>query len=1220
MTWRSQLGAVTAGLAASALAIGGLSTAAVAADDGPVEAGITVPKVEGMGDDWINGVDISSILSLEESGVTFYNEAGQEEDLFTVLADHGVNWVRVRVWNDPWTADGNGYGGGNVDADRATEIGKRATAAGMQVLVNFHYSDFWAHPGQQQLPKAWKDLDTVEQRAQAVEDYTRETLQTMKDAGVDVGMVQIGNENTPNSSEQIVEVGGWSDFATVVDAGASAVREVVPDAKVAVHFTNPERGNHPDFADQLAAQNVDYDVFLSSYYPFWHGDLDDLTASLNEIANEHHKDVAVAEVSWAYTLADGDGHENTIKTAYDQYSISVQGQALAIRDVMQAVADVDGGRGIGTFYWEPAWLPVGPPSALESNKELWEAHGSGWASSFAGEYEPDDAGVYYGGTSWDNQALFDFDGHPLESLNVYEYAVTGSVAPREVDGVASPSLTVTDGATISLPSSVEVRYTDGTSEQATVTWNARTEWIDGPGRYTITGTTAGGIDVTATVEVLDSNSTGDNLVVNPGFEDVAAGWTGTGTGFTIGREEDPRSGARATHWYSTNANSFEIAQTLTGVPAGTYRLSAFAQGDGASPDASVTVYAQHGISTVSASATLQGYEVWQNPTTDLLSVSAGGTVDIWIEWDMGPGAWGTLDDVTFALGSELPVAHTTELADLAAQARDIDTEGYTAVSVLALERALQRADFALGAGNPSQATVDGATAALQAAIDGLETGDATTPDPTVVPVSLDIVDGATVVLPETVTVTAFDDSTSTEAVTWNDSYEWISGPGVYTVTGLTENGWTATATITVRPALLLANGGFENGTQDASPWEITAGDEWPAAEVGTAWVSEYSEIEGSFALNGWSDDSEGPDFWLSAKQTTDELQAGTYRVSATVAGGNNVLGLDNSASSTTYELGVWDGAAYHSVDLGLLGWPDQDTQSVEFTLAQPAAVDISLSAEIVRGDWSYADNVVLERISDADPADTTALTAVLDEAAAVDRESYTTESVAALDLAVERAHVVLGADAPAQDAIARATAGVRSALDALVEREDPVEPTPEPTPEPSTDTTPEPTEEPTTGPTAEPTPVPTEEPTPEPTGTPTIEVGGGLTTVTAGDTITLRLTGLPDGQVEVGIASVYQRLAQVDVVDGSAIVTVTIPADLEPGRHHLQVRDASGAILAEYAITVEAPAQDAVASGDDATGEALPVTGADGGRLAGLLLVAIAFAAAGTALVVRRRS
>ena len=139
--------ALTAAVAAVAAIAAPLMIAATAnATDPAVEAGITVEKVDGMPADFAAGVDVSSVLSLEESGVVFRDDRGRPADPFTVLADHGVNYVRVRVWNDPWDASGHGYGGGNVDVDRAVEIGERATAAGLGVLVDFHYSDFWADP------------------------------------------------------------------------------------------------------------------------------------------------------------------------------------------------------------------------------------------------------------------------------------------------------------------------------------------------------------------------------------------------------------------------------------------------------------------------------------------------------------------------------------------------------------------------------------------------------------------------------------------------------------------------------------------------------------------------------------------------------------------------------------------------------------------------------------------------------------------------------------------------------------------------------------------------------------------------------------------------------------------------------------------------------------------------------------------------------------------
>ena len=129
-----------------------LPTAIVEGDE------IFVTPVEGITDDFIKGMDISSVLVQEASGVKYYDEAGKETDLFKVLADAGINYIRVRVWNDPYDADGNGYGGGNCDVNTAAEIGKRAAKYGMKLLVDFHYSDFWADPNKQMSPKAWEAM------------------------------------------------------------------------------------------------------------------------------------------------------------------------------------------------------------------------------------------------------------------------------------------------------------------------------------------------------------------------------------------------------------------------------------------------------------------------------------------------------------------------------------------------------------------------------------------------------------------------------------------------------------------------------------------------------------------------------------------------------------------------------------------------------------------------------------------------------------------------------------------------------------------------------------------------------------------------------------------------------------------------------------------------------------------------------------------------------
>ncbi|MFB7886035.1 glycosyl hydrolase 53 family protein [Microbacterium sp. NPDC056057] len=703
----ARLAAVAASLA---LVVTGLAAAPAAADDGPVEAGITVPKVENLPADFISGVDVSSAIALEESGVVFRDAAGQPADLFDVLADAGVTDVRVRVWNDPFDAAGNGYGGGDNDVAHAVEIGKRATDAGLGVLVDFHYSDFWADPAKQQAPKAWAAM-TVAQKAVAVTDFTTDALEELRTAGVDVQMVQVGNE----TNNAVAGVSGWDGMAQIFSAGSAAVRAVFPDALVAVHFTNPESsGRYAGYAANLASRGVDYDVFASSYYPYWHGTVTNLTSVLKNVADTYGKKVMVAETSWAYTLEDGDGHGNVIDLPAEatQYPVSVQGQADAVRDVIQAVANV-GSAGIGVFYWEPAWLPVGPPSALDANKALWEAHGSGWASSYAGEYDPDDAGQWYGGSAWDNQALFAHDGTPLESLNVFAYARTGAVAPREVTAVGPVDLTVAEGDAVALPATVTVSYNDGSSETQPVTWSDAAKWIDGPGTYTISGVTTSGLAATATVVVAQKN-----LLRSPGFEGDNSAWTKTGAGLTVGAWDDPRTGEHSAHFWAANAYSFTLSQRVDGVPAGSYVVRGALQGDGEDAASSVRLSVSSASGEASVPFSMDGWRNWSVPTTAPIDVPAGGSVTVTVTAALSGGAWGTIDDVELVRATPTGV-DTAALAAALADAEAVDLSAHTPATADVLQAAIGRARIVLSADAPSRTAVDGATTALADAVDAL---------------------------------------------------------------------------------------------------------------------------------------------------------------------------------------------------------------------------------------------------------------------------------------------------------------------------------------------------------------------------------------------------------------------------------------------------------------------------------------------------------------------
>ncbi len=370
------------------------------------------------GGEAIAGVDISSVIALEKSGVVFKDKDGNPQDIFLTLKDAGVNYIRVRIWNKPETNSGVTYGGGANDINTAVEIAKRCSKYGLKLLVDFHYSDFWADPGKQKAPKEWANY-SVDQKCSAISSFTSDSLKKLKATGAEIGMVQVGNETTTGLCGEK----DWKNICALMNAGSKAVRQFDKNILVAVHFTNPEKsGNYEWLAGNLKTYGVDYDVFASSYYPYWHGTPQNLTNVLGNIARKYNKYVIVAETSWANTFEDSDNFANTIGDEsslgnYVSYPVSVQGQTDALTNVFDAVAKI-GPKGIGAFYWEPAWITVG--DNYEHNLSLWERDGSGWATKASGEYD-EDGGKWFGGSSVDNQALFSQDGRPLDSLYVYSH-------------------------------------------------------------------------------------------------------------------------------------------------------------------------------------------------------------------------------------------------------------------------------------------------------------------------------------------------------------------------------------------------------------------------------------------------------------------------------------------------------------------------------------------------------------------------------------------------------------------------------------------------------------------------------------------------------------------------------------------------------------------------------------------------------------------------------
>ena len=616
--------------------------------EGPEESTIFVEPVDGISDDFYRGMDASAVLALENSGVKYYNFDGEEQDVFMTLAQAGVNYIRLRVWNDPYDENGNSYGGGNNDVATAIALGQRATKYGMKVCIDFHYSDFWADPKKQFVPKAWEGMD-IEEKSDALYNFTLESLTQLLDAGVDVGMVQIGNEINNGMS-------GETDVANVrklLTAGSKAVREAAANSGkeilVAVHYTNIDDMKKLDtLLTGLQVKEIDYDIVGLSFYPYWHGTIEDLKNAIIHIRDTYGKKVYVAENAYCYTAEDGDGSANSVEGTDDLaegYSASVQGQANEVRDVCAAASEA-GAEGV--FYWEGTWIPVGPADA--DNSDLWEKYGSGWASSYASGYDPKDAGQYYGGCSWDNQAMFDFTGHPLASLNVFKYLKYGATAPLAVDSIPAVTVACNIGTDPELPDTVSVIYNDRSEAQVPVIWNtddvAAIDTENG-GNFTVSGTLEDGTEVTAAVTVDRIN-----YVQNPSFEDSDTSmWTVNYSGETDPTDyqvkaADAHSGEVAFHFWSGSADmDFSIEQSFTDLEPGTYELSAFSQGGDLSDDASTELYALVDGRELTAPFKLTTYAEWQNPAIPEIKVT-DGSLTIGVRYKCNVNSWGTLDDVT----------------------------------------------------------------------------------------------------------------------------------------------------------------------------------------------------------------------------------------------------------------------------------------------------------------------------------------------------------------------------------------------------------------------------------------------------------------------------------------------------------------------------------------------------------------------------------------------
>ena len=618
-----------------------------------------VSKVENLSENFIMGMDASCVPSLEASGVKYYDYDGSEKDVYEILSNNGINYIRVRIWNDPFDAKGNGYGGGNCDIENAVEIGKRATKYGLKLLVNFHYSDFWADPLKQMVPKAWQGM-SISEMSDALYNYTKESLKKLIDAGVDIGMVQIGNE----TNGYMCGTKKWNEVAQLMNAGSKAVRELCPGALVAVHFANPEKvTNYKNYGYYLASQQVDYDVFASSYYPFWHGTLENLANVLNQVADTYGKKTMIAETAYVNTLEDTDFYGNSGGDAVKPYPFTEQGQANHLRNLIDTAANKIHNC-VGIFYWEGTWISVGGNS-WEENSALWEKHGSGWASSYSKEYDPNDAGKYFGGCAVDNQAFFDAEGKVRESLKVFALVKEGNTVENKADAIEDITLIIDLNGDVVLPDKVNAVMLDNSKKELSVEWKqmAKVEnyqtgaYTDidysifkqgGVAKYDVIGEAAG-MTAHCYVSMVEYN-----FLQNWSFEDDAegSGWTATPIKtldelHVEDKVTDSMTGTKHYHFWGSGTVEFTLEQEVTGLKADNYKYTMSTRGGDCGEYEAYMYVKINGETVKTENVQFTVYNEWHTATIYDITVSEGDVVTVGIYVNCagsGNGAWGKIDD------------------------------------------------------------------------------------------------------------------------------------------------------------------------------------------------------------------------------------------------------------------------------------------------------------------------------------------------------------------------------------------------------------------------------------------------------------------------------------------------------------------------------------------------------------------------------------------------
>lgn len=343
----------------------------------------TIPKTLYWGADW------SFYAEMKDNNVVYSDYLGQAADPIELAKQSGMNIGRLRLWHSPTS------GRSNLTEVKQTAL--KLKQQGMAFLLDIHYSDTWADPAHQTIPSAWEDL-TLEELKTAVYLYTKNVMLDMQAQNTVPEFVQIGNETDSGFLWDHGRVWGtfndnWPDYAALISRAIDGVREVSPDAKVILHYSTVEHAL--SFFNELAEFNLDFDVIGLSYYPIYQSkDLAFIQSKINELANFRQKEVMIVETAYPFTLDYADNTNNIMglpQQLADNYPATIDGQKLFVEKLRTIMREVPNNRGLGVIYWAPDWVAF-----------------------------PGNESTSTGGSSWENQALWDFEHKALPALDLYE--------------------------------------------------------------------------------------------------------------------------------------------------------------------------------------------------------------------------------------------------------------------------------------------------------------------------------------------------------------------------------------------------------------------------------------------------------------------------------------------------------------------------------------------------------------------------------------------------------------------------------------------------------------------------------------------------------------------------------------------------------------------------------------------------------------------------------